>query len=161
DGMDALKVELAARALKDAHPGVRRHAIRLCEWNFFKVPDLAAALGKLAGDTDSQVRLQLAAARRECGAARACRPLGRLLRKDGSDRYLLATVLSSANKDNFSSMMRAALAGPGPVAPPVLAQLIRLTGFLGSNKDTVVLLTAAATPGPGGKYTPAQMETLA
>ena len=37
DGLNALTPALLRRALTDAHPGVRRHAVRLCEGRLAKV----------------------------------------------------------------------------------------------------------------------------
>ncbi len=161
DGLGVLRPELLRRALADRHPGVRRHAIRLCEGHFDKVPDLPAALGKLVDDADAQVRLQLAASLGEWADPQAGELLGRLLLKDGSDRYHLAAILSSVNKANSSAIIRAATASGNAVAPTVLAELIRLGRALGNNQGTVALLTFAATPGPNGKYSVTQLQTLA
>ena len=60
DGLDALKRAVLVKALADAHPGVRRHAVRLCEGRLDKSADLEAALVQLVTDPDAQVRMQLA-----------------------------------------------------------------------------------------------------
>jgi len=57
---EALQVEILTKALADAHPGIRRHAIRLCEPRLAKSPSLGELIVKLADDADPQVRLQLA-----------------------------------------------------------------------------------------------------
>src|SRR5262249_26184271 len=60
DGLGALSAALVQRALDDAHPGVRRHAVRLCEGRLSQAPELGAALVKHVSDPDPQARLQLA-----------------------------------------------------------------------------------------------------
>ena len=60
DGLDALEPRLLVKALADKHPGVRRHAVRLCETRFNKGIDLDLDLvKKLVDDDDAQVRMQL------------------------------------------------------------------------------------------------------
>ena len=60
DGLEALTPALVRQALKDAHAGVRRHAVRLCEGRFREAPALGDALLALVEDAEPQVRLQLA-----------------------------------------------------------------------------------------------------
>jgi HEAT repeat protein len=59
DGLSELKADLVISALADAHPGVRRHAVRLAE-RFLPSPAVRRALASLVDDADAQVRLQVA-----------------------------------------------------------------------------------------------------
>ncbi|MEX0819780.1 MAG: PVC-type heme-binding CxxCH protein, partial [Pirellulaceae bacterium] len=60
DGMNAVSESLVERVLKDDHPGVRRHAIRIAERTINTSETLAVAIRGLAEDRDMQVRLQAA-----------------------------------------------------------------------------------------------------
>src|SRR5262249_31920997 len=116
DGLGALRPALLVAALADEHPGVRRHAVRLCEGRVEKSAALGAALLKRVDDPDAQVRLQLACTLGEWDDARAGEALGRLVLKDGGDRYLLAAVLSSVTKKNLDGLLLTVLKGKSP--PP-------------------------------------------
>src|SRR5262249_53725296 len=59
DGMNALTPEVLIKALADAHPGVRRHAIRLAETRLEQAPQLLDTLLRLVEDSNAPVRLQL------------------------------------------------------------------------------------------------------
>src|SRR5207247_634869 len=59
-GLGALRPAVVRLALGDAHPGVRRHAVRLAEPLLATVPELGPALLTLVRDADAQVRMQLA-----------------------------------------------------------------------------------------------------
>src|SRR5262249_53173054 len=67
DGLQALKSEIVQKSLGDTHPGVRRHAVRLCAESTYPLPprlahapELGTALLKLIADEDAQVQMQLA-----------------------------------------------------------------------------------------------------
>ena len=59
DGLQALESGVLLKGLADSHPGVRRHAVRLCEGRLTDT-SLGAGLLKLVEDPDLRVRLQLA-----------------------------------------------------------------------------------------------------
>src|SRR5581483_6270791 len=109
DGLGALRPEVVRAALKDVHPGVRRHAIRLAERLLDKSPDLGPQLLALVTDADPQVRLQLAFTLGAWRDPRAADALGTLAVTAGDDPYLTAAVLSSATKDNLRGVLRAVL----------------------------------------------------
>jgi putative heme-binding domain-containing protein len=159
DDLDALTPALLLKALADPHPGVRRHAVRLCEGRFDKSPDLGPALAKLVGDEDAQVRMQLACTLGEWDDARAGEALGRLA-ASSADRYLTAAVMSSVNKKNLDAVLLAALRG-GKVAPPpgLVENLLRLAGSFGDANATVALLKAVGTT-EGGKHAAWQFAAL-
>ena len=60
DGLGALSIPVILHAVKDAHPGVRRHAVRLSEQFVNRFADVGPALLSLVTDPDAQVRMQLA-----------------------------------------------------------------------------------------------------
>jgi putative membrane-bound dehydrogenase-like protein len=150
DGLDALKPALLLKALSDPQPGVRRHAVRLCEGRFDKSPDLGPALLKLVDDADTQVRMQLACTLGEWDDPRAGAALGRLAASSAGDRYLTAAVLSSVNGKNLDAVLLAALkSGKGPQPAGLVENLLRLAGALGNTSATAMLLKAVGTPEDG------------
>jgi putative membrane-bound dehydrogenase-like protein len=160
DGLDALAPAALLKGLSDPHPGVRRHAVRLCEGRFDKSPDLGPALVKLAEDEDAQVRMQLAYTLGEWDDPRAGEALGRVAAAAGGDRYLTAAVMSSVNKKNLDAVLLAALKGRKGAPPAgVVENLLRLAGALGNTSATVTLLKAVGTP-EGGKHAAWQYAAL-
>ncbi len=59
DGLARLREEMLLCALKDEHPGVRRHAVRLSESQLNHSHDVGKAMLELTSDHDPQVQLQL------------------------------------------------------------------------------------------------------
>jgi len=161
DGLDALSPDLLIKALADAHPGVRRHAVRLCEGRFDKSADLGPAMVKLANDDDPQVRMQVACTLGEWPDAKADAALGRMLAAAAGDRYLTAAALSSVNKRNLDSVLLAALKGGKGAPPPagVIESLLRLAGALGNTSATMTLLHEVGTA-ENGKHAAWQFAAL-
>src|SRR5262249_40168674 len=112
DGLRAIDPEVLRQALEDAHPGVRRQAVRLSERQAGRSPRLAAALIKRVSDPDAAVRLQLAYALGYLESAEGGRALGRLLRQDARDPYLAAAALSSLTRKNLAVVVEAIVAEP-------------------------------------------------
>src|SRR5262249_41373932 len=119
EGLGRLSPDLVLRALRDAHPGVRRHALRLSEPFLAKNPTLGEALAALADDADAQVRMQLAYTLGEWEDPRAGALLGRLALRDGGDLLFLAAVMSSVNEANLDGVLVAVM-GRGAKPPPAL-----------------------------------------
>ncbi|MBI1915617.1 MAG: c-type cytochrome [Planctomycetes bacterium] len=151
DGLNALKPELLKTALADTHPGVRRHAVRLCEGRLDKSPELGDELVKRVSDPDARVRMQLAYTLGEWDDPKAGRALGELAVRDQGDPYLIAAVSSSISKKNLDQVMVAALKS-GSGAPPaaLVERLLNLATALGHRRATVTLLDAVATPEKDG-----------
>jgi putative membrane-bound dehydrogenase-like protein len=97
DGLKALDNRLIENALHDPVPGVRAQAIRLAEGRLAS-PRLLAALVKLAGDPEPQVRSQLAFSLGETEAPEALTALAAIARHDAADTWIQTAVLSSAGK---------------------------------------------------------------
>jgi putative membrane-bound dehydrogenase-like protein len=139
DGLKALSPDVLARALRDRHPGVRRHAVRLCESLLPRAPELGEALLRLTDDPDAKVRMQLAYSLGEWDDARAGPPLGRLALGDGADRYLAAAILSAVNRKNLAGTIQVVSAGQAPAAG-LFEGLLRTADGLGANAALAALL---------------------
>ena len=121
-GRDAASVEMVTQALQDAHPAVRRHAIRIAEQlvdpnrtlahptppktgadptesaarNLPKLVTGLVALSK--SEDDPQVVLQLACSLGEFDHPDAGRALGRLIVQHQDNPYLVAAAISSITR---------------------------------------------------------------
>jgi putative membrane-bound dehydrogenase-like protein len=162
DGLKALEPGSLLRALADAHPGVRRHAIRLCEGQLRKSPELGPALLKLVDDSDPFVRMQLAYTLGEWEDARAGDALGQLALHDADDRFLSAAVISSVNSKNLDRVLATVMTSGRKAAPPaaLVENLLRMANALNHTTALTTLLTAVGTP-QEGKYAPWQFTALA
>ena len=94
-GRGELKAQTVRRALTDAHPAVRRHAVRLSEELAVTAPDLLTGVKALVSDPDATVRLQVGYTLGEWPTPAAGEALARLLREE-RDRFVKAAALSSA-----------------------------------------------------------------
>jgi putative membrane-bound dehydrogenase-like protein len=166
DGLGVLPPEVLARALDDPHPGVRRHAVRLCEGRLRGVDSLGENLVlRVTTEDDPHVRLQLACTLGEWDDPRAGQGLAELALTYPNDRYLLAAVLSSVNRRNLAPMLVAVLRGKhravGEQPPAALVEnLLRLATALGDRGATVSLLEAVAAP-ENGRHAAWQFAALA
>jgi putative membrane-bound dehydrogenase-like protein len=102
-GAEALRSGLIVSSLRDKHPGVRRHAVRLCDTLLAASPSLGEALLPLVEDADAMVRYQLAFTLGYWRDPRAGTALARLALADQSDPYHLAAVASSVSHDTMSA----------------------------------------------------------
>ena len=100
-GIDSLATHVLERALLDAHPGVRRHAVRLSEGRMESSPALAEAVLKRLDDEDPHVRLQLAYSLGTWNHHTTADALGRLLVRHGDEALFRAAILSSIHKGNI------------------------------------------------------------
>jgi putative membrane-bound dehydrogenase-like protein len=95
DGLGALRAEHLLVGLKDDHPRVRTHAIRLSESLLNKYPQLVTRLLELAADKSEHVRFQLAFSLGETTDPRALDGLARLARDADSSQQIQVALLSS------------------------------------------------------------------
>ena len=96
DGLGALEADVVVAATRDPHPGVRRHAARLCETMIATDHKIGAALVKLADDPDPGVRFQTALALGALRDRSAGEALAKIAGRDAADVWIRAAVLSSA-----------------------------------------------------------------
>ncbi|QEG43836.1 PVC-type heme-binding CxxCH protein [Roseimaritima ulvae] len=128
EGLAALPSPTLLLALDDAHPGIRRHAVRILEsqWAHWDDAEQAAArrlLESRAADQDPMVRLQVAYSLGEIKAPWTGKLLAALLATDGEDPWLRAAILSSVHPGNLPVVTESLLAdSAGPSVS--LAQLM-------------------------------------
>lgn len=94
DGLNKLEAAAVLRALKDAEPRVREHALRLAE-RFASAPAIRARLQKMLTDADLRVRYQLAFSLGEFPGDMPTRNLAALAKLDGKDTWFRLAILSS------------------------------------------------------------------
>jgi putative membrane-bound dehydrogenase-like protein len=140
DGLASLTPELVRAALADPQPSVRRQAVRLSEPWLGKDEALDTAILAAGDDPDAFVRFQLALSLGEWTDPRAGAALGRLALRDGSDRWILAAILSSATP--HAAAILAAVVAPGaePAVRSALAEPLLAT--LTARDDAAALDTA-------------------
>jgi putative membrane-bound dehydrogenase-like protein len=161
DGLGALTPATLERALADKQPGIRRHAVRLCEPHLGRAPELGAALVALVNDPDAQVRLQLAYTLGEWDDPRAGQALGQLAVHDGANPYLAAAVLSSVTPKHLEPVAHALLAQrKEPPSATLVENLLRTAKGQGNTPVLVSLLERVATA-KAGRNAPWQFAALA
>jgi putative membrane-bound dehydrogenase-like protein len=95
DGLDSLGAEAVLRGLRDKHPRVREHAIRLSEGIAGKSAQVRERLYSMVNDDSFRVRLQLAFTLGELSGPRRNRALATLAKRDSSDSLMQIAVMSS------------------------------------------------------------------
>ncbi len=152
DGLkDGLTVQVVVAALNDPHPGVRRHAVRLCEQAGLPKGDLIEPLARLVDDADSQVRLQLASTLGEIKHTQADVALGKLAAKANGQPWMTAAVLSSLRADNLGAVMAEAMQNGGDQTG-LLQQLLPQATAFKSDAAVVSLLMRVTEPWPDGTF---------
>ncbi|MBK8000994.1 MAG: VCBS repeat-containing protein [Verrucomicrobia bacterium] len=140
DGLEALTSELLVAALKDPHPAVREHAVRLSEGAMSDgkprmTRSLVDAIRARVADDDLRVRFQLALSLGEWDDVRAAESLAKLAVRDAANGDVVTAIMSSATQR--PAELFAALADGGAA----LGALERLTGQL------VQLIASSPDPG--------------
>ncbi len=162
DGLDALEDDDVSRALRDGRPGIRENAVRIAEGRLTSSPALLDAVLTLAADDDAHVRLRVALALGDIADQRAVHALAALARRDGTDRWMRAAVLSGigtragAFLDAFTdSPMTAA------VRAAVMADLGQVFGAAESVERCIDLIASIADPATDPTWQPAALVGLA
>lgn len=158
EGLGALSASMLEAALRDPHPAVRRHAVRLAETLRPLPAHLIEAVAKLADDPDAKVRLQLACSLGEWREARAGEALARLAVANVQDRSIHAAILSSATNHVAAIVDAAAMTG-GPVLDAFGEPLLNLSLALHRRDLMARLLGPTLTP-RGGRFGAGQMRTV-
>jgi len=96
EGLGALDPATVEHALGDPHFAVRMHAVSLAERWLNERPALAEKVLKLPGDEHARVRLQVALTLGEMKDPRAPEAMLLLAKREGSDPWMQAAILSSA-----------------------------------------------------------------
>lgn len=152
EGISALEDATLTAALADAHPAVRRHALRLCESRFADSPELVDAALELVGDGDPQVQLQLAYSLGAMGDPRSAAALARLAWAHHEDPYVLAGVWSSVSAANIANVATAIvrLAADREIPAALLDPTLTLVRKLGG-AEGVEQIAATLTDVPQGR----------
>ncbi len=128
---------------------------------------VADALLRLAGDANAEVRFQVALALGDCDLDRAAAALARMARRDGTDPWMRAALLSSAPR-HAEALLLALLRDPEPPAvkaPPadeIVGPLFALVlARNGGKADGLITRTITVPAGQGGRYADWQFNMLA
>ena len=163
DGMGQLDPRHIDIALKDKHPGVRRHAVRLSESLLIKGGSPSLSTLKFSNDNDAQVRLQVAYT---LGESPRHEEVGGILgtmalrEGDSTDPHFMAALFSSVNKDNFAYFAKRVVGDGGKLPGSALMErLVKMGSALGDDKGMVIVLKAIATP-VDGQFTAGQLVAL-
>jgi putative membrane-bound dehydrogenase-like protein len=148
DGLGALRPELLAKAMADAHPAVRQNAVRIAEPMAKGTPGLIEAAARLADDPDPKVRLQLACSLGEWADLQAGAALGRLALKNADDVYISAAVMSSA-VPHYATIVDTLLASGAPTRGPLYRNLLNMALALNNREVMARLLEPVVTPKDG------------
>lgn len=158
DGLKVLKADVVERALADAHPAVRRQAIRLAEPLAGGSPSLLSAAVRLADDPDPKVRLQLAFSVGEWDGPAAAAALVKLARAAGDDVYLSAAVMSSAGR-HYAELANGLLVDETTASAGPRQDLLAMAVARGDRDLTARLLAGALAP-RNGRYGGEQFAAL-
>jgi putative membrane-bound dehydrogenase-like protein len=161
ENFGALTAGPVLAALDDPHPQVRRNAVRVSERLLSTSPELAEAVLKRADDDDQAVRLQLALSLGNWPDPRAGGALARIARRDGSNVWSRAAVMSSAPA-HVAALLTALFAGEGGPPPAgVVEPLFTLAGAAKDRAGLRALVGAVGTPaGQGGRFAAWQFSAL-
>jgi len=147
EGLEALTAEHLLAALRDEHPGVRRHAVRLCEPLLPQSEDFGRAMLELLADEDTGVRQQLAYSLGFWPDARAGGALARLALAGDADRYRIAAVLSSLNPSNIASFIEELLKAKTRQNEPRWADLLRGAAVSAGNGELAQIAGVLSSEG--------------
>ncbi|MFC5411793.1 PVC-type heme-binding CxxCH protein [Larkinella bovis] len=155
EGLDKLRPELIAGALKDPVPGVRTNAIKLAELHLKTAPALIPTLLAMQSDGDPKVRFQLLCTLGfvETPAAAAVRQ--QLLFADINDQWVQLAALSAPSSQN-GELLKAVLARFKSDVPAYGSLVERLSAMAGASQPPTTihtLLQKAVAPVPAGRET--------
>lgn len=91
EGMEALDAQIVRRAIKDAHPSVREHGIRLAE----KFPENLPQIVEAIDDTNPKVAFQATLSLGEFSGAEVVKALAKVAARQGGNNWFRTAVLSS------------------------------------------------------------------
>lgn len=161
EGLAALDSETVRTGLRDKHPGVRRHAVRVSESLLGGDAELGLEVAALADDDDAQVILQVAYTLGAWDDPRCGRPLARIALRHADDELIQAAVLSSVTTQ-LAAVVRGMLDELSGGDPPaeLLGKLLAIA-TASKNDAAVVAMLPAITATQGDQVAPWQMSALA
>lgn len=101
----ALDKSTLMKSLSDENPGIRRHAIRLCEGRFADFAEIKNDFARLARDPSQPVRLQLAYTLGSWSDPAAAALLAELAWTSSADPFFEAAVMSSLTSENTPEVL--------------------------------------------------------
>jgi len=156
EGLGALSTSSLASALRDPHPGLRLHALRLAEKR--SEPIVISAAAALVHDPDPKVRLQLGCSLGQWSTSEAGAALGRLAVATHTNAFMKAAVLSSALPHTLALTEAVAAAG-GPALDAYSEALLQISLAASDLKPMARLLEPIIKPSQNG-YSVAQIEAF-
>lgn len=128
DALGGLETADVLAALDDQNGGVRENAVRLAEGRAAS-REIRSRLPGMVDDTDDRVRLRVALALGEVDEQAAITALAALARRDGTQPWMRAAILSSLkNRSNEFLGAFVALASPSDTRAAVMQDLGQLFG---------------------------------
>ena len=128
EGLSRLEPAIVVKALKDPHPRVREHAVRLSEAFLSGSKPLSEAVLATASDPDPRVQFQLAFTLGKLSGSRPMEALAKIATQHESDPWFRVAVLSSVH-DSAGPFFQLLLAKKGSLDNvDFLSQLASLIG---------------------------------
>lgn len=162
-GLQQLDTTILAAALKDSHPEVTRHAVRLSESRLDQQPTLLAAVGELARQSEiaPRLRLQLAYSLGESKSELATQRLAELLLAAHDSSELLAAASSSLGPHNIGPVLQQVLAMPPDAVDLDVVRQVASIGWRLTPEQAAAQLLPALAPAPGSDREAWQIQLLA
>jgi putative heme-binding domain-containing protein len=141
-----LPEDLLVAALADAHPGVRRNAVRLAESHVNASRNIAEAVLRLADDLDAAVALQVAASLGvlddHAGKTAA---LAKLAHRHSDNQYVITAILTSINEQELGKLIeRLDAEFRHEIPTTLLLQVAELAGTAGDAPAVEAAIEAAS-----------------
>ena len=149
EGLNALKKSHVLRGLKDSHPRVKAHAVRLAESFLIHSPEVLESLLDLCNDNNEHVLFQLAFTLGESRDDRAIRGLAGMAVRVGDHPEIRSALLSSSGESAgrlIDLIIRDGNALSKNHVPQILAQLASMIGTYPETTSAVGLLSDVTSP---------------
>jgi putative membrane-bound dehydrogenase-like protein len=143
--LGGLTPELLLPRLSDEHPRVREHAVRLSEPFVTSSSEIQQQYRALVDDPDLRVRYQLAFSAGSAPAPLKISILAKLLKRDGTDRWVRLAALSSLSEDSADVLTALAVDDAfcgSNSARPVFTELGGQIGLQARQSDVLAALSA-------------------
>nr|MBA3482562.1 c-type cytochrome [Pirellulales bacterium] len=144
-----LRDDLLKSCLSDAHPAVRRQAIRLAETRLNDSPEMAEAVLELVHDPDAPVALQLASSLGELDDSRTAAALAAIALEHADDPYVVSAVLTSVSGTE-GDLIAAVFGEPTTTVPmSIVSELMEFFGSVSDRRAVRAALAEAAEQSAG------------